>query len=238
MLGACIACFLILVVSANGQASEGPLQPGLYILEGGSGDLSIKRGRKGGLVFTILTVGPNAHTCSLDGKIHSRQAVLRTDNEGEKCIIDFLPKGNDIEVTGTPECREYCGMRAHFDGTYLKPPKGCEPIAVQKTRDRFKRLYEKKFYTQAQDVLQKVLADCSRTLGWLETRWILNDLAITQYRLNDFEGCRKTLEPLAADAAKTDDKIREEYPPADYENYLPAVRAARHNLGLCGKLRE
>lgn len=82
--------------------------------------------------------------------------------------------------------------------------------------------------------LEPAFNNCAKTLDWLETGWIRNDLAITQYRLGDSAGCLRTLEPLAKDAAKSDAQIRDEMvAPTDVENWLPVVKAARTNLKLC-----
>jgi hypothetical protein len=45
----------------------------------------------------------------------------------------------------------------------------------------------------------------------------------------------KTLAPLQEDAAMSDDEIRDNYPPSDADAWLPIVKAARFNLGLCRK---
>jgi hypothetical protein len=55
----------------------------------------------------------------------------------------------------------------------------------------------------------------------------------TSYALGDRAACLKTLQPLAEDAALSDDGVKENYPPADAEIYLPVVRATRTNLKLC-----
>ncbi len=81
-----------------------------------------------------------------------------------------------------------------------------------------------------------LLKNCDKTLSWLNVGWILNDLAITQYHLRRPHDCLKTREPLAPDAALTDEDIRSAYPPADAKNYLPIVEATRTNQMLCRKL--
>jgi hypothetical protein len=73
-------------------------------------------------------------------------------------------------------------------------------------------------------------------MSWLETASIRNDLAVTQYHLHDRAACLSTLDPLAADAAKSDAAIRENFPPTDADDYLPLVKAARTNLKLCNAL--
>lgn len=212
------------------------IQPGSYVAEGGWGDLTIKRGKDGNTVFKIFAMGGNAHTCDLGGEIKNGRAVLtEAAEDGKPCIIRFVIKGASIEVTQqTPDiCRYFCGARASFEGTYQRPPVGCSSREMIKTRSEFKKLYDKKQYAEALARLEPVLSDCSKILHWLDKGRIQNDLAVTLHKLGRYDDCIKTLEPLAADAAKTDEQIREDYPPSDADNYLPIVRSTRTNLKLC-----
>ncbi|WP_418120206.1 hypothetical protein [Variovorax sp. 350MFTsu5.1] len=209
-------------------AQNGATPPaGDYIYEGGSGSLRIKPNGH----FDITTIGANAHTCALDGTIARGKAKL--DDTG--CVVNFAANADKLQVTtnGSDECRSYCGMRAVFEGTYIRPAPSCTDKAVSSTRKTFKRQYDAKDYAAAQTTLAPVLSDCDRTLDWITKAWLRNDLALTQYKLDDRAACLKTLQPLAEDAARTDDGIKENYPPADADIYLPVVRATRTNLKLC-----
>jgi hypothetical protein len=229
-----IVCMMLMIVFTQGNAGDIQLQSGRYIREGGGGSLIIKQKKDGALSFVIETVGANGHTCGLEGNILSGRATLESFEAGKPCIVNFLPKGGGVNVTvNDSECQYYCGVRATFAGMYLVPVQGCDPLEIRKTRNEFKKLYDKKTYDQARTKLEKILRDCVNTLDWLETGWIRNDLAITQYKLNDLKGCQRTLQPLAADAARTDEDVRNDYPPSDADMYLPVVRAARTNLKLC-----
>jgi hypothetical protein len=191
-------------------------------------------GDTGALTFKIDAFGANGHTCSLDGDIHGNQA--RLDGDESPCIVTFDARAKGIEVSSNDACRTYCGMRAHFDGMYFKPAPGCAGDERSHTRDAFKAIYAKKDYAAARGKLEPVLTQCAPVLSWLETASIRNDLAVTLYHLDDRAACLSVLEPLAADAAKTDDALREDYPPADFEDYRPLVKAARTNLKLCKAL--
>jgi hypothetical protein len=229
-----LAIVILLIASSIALAQETQLQPGVYLTEHGWGTLTIEKDSGDRLSFTILTVGSNSHTCSLDGKITRGKSFLESGEKDRPCVVTFAPQGRNIKVTGSnPECRFYCGMRASFEALYMKPPKNCAPIARQKARNDFKRLYNKKSYTQARDKLETLLSNCSEFIGWIEGGWLRNDLAITLYKLRDFEGCRKTLAGFSADIAKTEEQLREDYPPSDADSYIPVVKAARTNLKLC-----
>lgn len=217
-------------LSVPALAQQG-MQPGEY-LDSNGGFLLIKPAKGGGTPFEIQTIGPNKHTCQVDGVIgKDGRAVLKQD--GETCRVVFTPKAEGIEVMPNDQCRSYCGVRASFDGLYLKPEKGCERTAVRKTRADFKRLYDKKAYNDALAALEPILKRCTKTLDLDSDGWIRNDLALTLYHLGDSTGCRNLLEPLAKDAAKTEATIREELPPSDGDSAVRLARATRTNLKLC-----
>jgi hypothetical protein len=215
-------------------AQEVSLAPGTYVTEGGWGDLTIKREKDGKLSFKIFAMGGNAHMCDLEGEIKNGRATLV--DSGDSCVIRFSPMATSVEViaeTAEP-CRYYCGMRASFEGVYLKPAAACVPKAINKSRANFKRLYNKKAYVEAVGVLVPILKGCAKTMDWLDKGWIKNDLALTYHKLDRDDLCLQSLKELEEDAAKTDGQIREEYPPSDADNYLPIVKATRTNLKLCG----
>jgi len=133
-------------------------------------------------------------------------------------------------------CSVVCGARASFAGEYLKVKPGCDSSSVGESRDEFKRLYQRKAFAKAEKVLGKVLTNCEKTTDWLDRGQIRNDLAITQFHLGRGKECLATLEPLAGDAAMTDEEIRSEWPPTDADNYLPIIKATRTNLKLCRQL--
>lgn len=228
--------FLVLV-STSAIAQPTPIKGGEYIAEQGTGYLSIKRGPGGKYRFSISSAHINGHMCDADGEIDGQQAVLDTEGRG-KCIVKFIPKGDDIDVAVNDEqiCHYFCGMRASgFDGLYLKPPSGCTINEVKKRRSEFKRLFVQKKFSQAQALLSTILNDCSKILDSRTDGWIRNDLALTYYKLNDRESCLKTLQPLAESAALSDQELEEEYGirPMDLASDLPIIKATRTNLKLC-----
>lgn len=228
-----IFLFLVIFVATLFPADSEGLKAGEFIADGGGGTLVIKR-EKGKTLFEINTIGANFHTCGLSGEIKNNQARLEAMEK--ECVVTFTKKDKDIDVAQSgEECRHYCGARAAFEGLYLEPAHGCSEAARTKTRKRFKELYDKKEYEEALKYLAPILKTCARTLGWIETGWIKNDVALTQYKLGDLAGCKQTLGSFAAEVAQTDDEIRNNYPPSDADTWLPVVKAARYNLGLCSK---
>lgn len=201
--------------------------------ENPNGNLFVS-GSADSLKFKVDAFGANGHTCSLEGDIHDNQAKL--DGEEGMCVVTFDASVKGIDVHGTDPCRFYCGMRARFDGMYFKPAAGCSSDERSRTHDAFKSSYAKKDYAAARAQLEPVLSQCASLLSWLETASIRNDLAVTLYHLHDRTACLSTLDPLAADAAKSDAGIRENFPPTDADDYLPLVKAARTNLKLCKAL--
>jgi hypothetical protein len=218
-----------MVLLLSGIASAQPANPtaGEYIYEGGAGFLRVKPNGH----FDISTTGSNAHTCTLDGTIARGKAKL----DDSACVVNFTVKGGAIEVgtNGSEDCRLSCGMRASFEGTYTKPSAACTDKAVTTSRKTFKRQYDARDYAAAQTTLAPVLGECDKTLDWITKGRLRNDLALTQFKLGDRAACLKTLEPLAEDAARTDQGVKDYYPPADADDILPVVRATRTNLKLC-----
>lgn len=231
-LSSVLALALAAVVTAN--AAEPALRPGEYIDAGGWGRLTISAPVKGALPFSLTVVGPNAHLCDLEGRIVGGSATLE-DSE-PACVVDFVAKAGAVEVISRAEsCREYCGVRAWFEGDYFTPAVGCDDTSRGSARAAFKRSYDRKDYGHALRMLSPLPQSCAKTLHWLERAEILNDIAITQYRLGDPAGCLRTLEPLAKDAATPDDEIEVDGWIAEHEAYLPIIKATRFNLGLCRK---
>ena len=200
---------------------------GTYVRQGGGGDLVVRANGR----FHIQTMGSNGHSCDLEGTIAAGHAKLADT----ACVVDFTPAGSRVQVqTRTTEaCQYFCGMRAWFDGDYLLPTPGCTDKAIATTRRNFKRAYDTRDYRLALATLAPVLQDCDAVLTSLTKGWLRNDLALAQLRAGDATACRQTLAPLAEQAGKTDEQLREDYPPADADAMLPMFKAARTNLRLC-----
>jgi hypothetical protein len=224
--------FVLAAIAFSPTAFAGDaVHAGTY--ENPNGNLVVS-GSADSVKFKIDAFGANGHTCSLDGDIHDNRANL--DGEEGMCVVTFDASAKGIDVHGTDPCRFYCGMRARFDGMYFKPPAGCSSDERSRAHDAFKSSYAKKDYVTGRAKLAPVLSQCAALMSWLETASIRNDLAVTQYHLHDRAACLSTLDPLAADAAKSDAAIRENFPPTDADDYLPLVKAARTNLKLCNAL--
>ena len=217
-----------LLAPAAAQQAQPDLAPGDYITERGWGQLTIAKDR-----FEIIAVGANGHTCSLDGKRAGAEG--RTDDDDDVCRVQFTARADGIEAKAkTPDtCRNFCGMRAQFEGLYLKPAPGCLDDEREKTQKAFKAAYVAKDYPKARELMAGMLAACGRTRGMMEGAGARNDLAITLFHLGRKDECLATLQPLTKDAARSDAKLREDYPPSDFESWLPDVKAARKNLQLC-----
>jgi hypothetical protein len=226
----------VMSFALTSQAAEPPLQPGDYVTERGWGTLKINRDKSGALKFALEAMGGNAHSCGLDGEIRNGRATLEAMDKDKPCVVTFAVKADGIAIDSVDAqiCRYFCGMRASFEGLYLKVAPGCAPSALRATRKEFKALYDRKDYAAARAKLEPAFNDCAKAIDWLDTGWIRNDIALVQLRTGDAAACLRTLEPLAKDAAKSDAQIRDEMvAPTDIENWLPVVKAARTNLKLC-----
>lgn len=227
------ALFALHASCACAQGAE--LSPGEYIGEGGSGNLVVSPAAGGAQKFTLQSYGANGHSCDVDGAIRGRQAKVDTEPGSKACVIDFVLKGADIDVSDKGDaCRFFCGARAAIGGIYLLPPPGCKSAEMKKTRASFKQAYDKKDYAQARNTLAPLLGTCKRILNDFDESRIRNDLAVALYHQGDMAECRKVLEPLRELAGMDAKAIDEGYPPSDADTYKPIARAARTNLKLCG----
>lgn len=227
------------------QAADTTLPAGEYLAKGGWGTLVIQKAKQGEQAFSLESLGANGHSCSLGGSIRNGEANLHEDWQEGTCNVKFKLQDNSIEVSNdlTENCRGYCGARAGFAGTYLKPAPGCSTDALRQTRNRFKKLYDSKDYAGAEHLLAPVLSDCKATLHWLDELATRNDLALTQAKLGQDKACRSTLETMVEDARRYSGTEKDNtaicdsgdryLPPADCDGYLRQVRAARTNLGWC-----
>jgi hypothetical protein len=230
-----IACSVSLLLSFV-QAGAAEPAPGEYIPERGWGTLSIAR-KGGNLNFSITAWGANGHSCGIDGAIRNGQAVLSDLAPGSSCQVTFRPDPGGIAVVlGQPgDCRDYCGMRASFDGRYLVPAAGCRNGERKAAQGRFGKLYKSKDYAGALPLLQNMLTNCAATLYWLEEAQIRNDIAVTLYHLDRKEECLAVLMPTIDTYGSSEKAIEESLPPTDADSILPMAKAAWYNAKLCGK---
>ncbi len=217
------------------QNNSTAVAPGEYVGEGGKAYLTLKSGKSGSLNFEISSLGDNGHTCSLEGQLRNGRAQLEGIDEKTPCIVTMkmTPTGIDVKDSSGGACQTYCGVRATFEMIYFQPIPACLSAAVSNTRKQFKTRYDSKQFLEARALLEPLLKDCKRSLDWIEDARIRNDLAVTLHKLGEMAECRNVLQPLAEDAAMTDKKVRESYPPLEAGLYLPVVRATRTNLRLC-----
>lgn len=219
---------IALVLAAS--AAQAQVPDGEYISQYGRSSLSVANGG-----FDITSVGANGHTCGLNGAFKNGVGVV--DEGPDACRISFRKRGDGYEVTPltVQNCRTWCGARASFDGLYLKPAPGCTDAAREATQKAFKAAYDAKQYARAAPLLTRMLKDCAATLSAQESATTRNDIAITHYHLGQKAACLKVLAPLAKEAAKSDEDLKDDYPPSDWADYQPVVKATRTNLALCRK---
>lgn len=224
-----VYAFVLLGVNAALAQYSTPAEGEYVISDGAWGTLQVQPHGK----FKITTVGANAHVCELNGVITNGKSKL----DASACEVSFKAAGQDVTVASNEAdaCKNYCGARAWFEGLYRKPEPLCERKSMANSRKQFKKDYQAKNYGAALSAINPIATRCKEFLHWVDSAWVMNDTALTQFKLGDSAACIRTLQPLAADAAMTDDDIKEKYPPSDADAYLPAVNATRTNLKLCKK---
>lgn len=229
-----IACIVLLTITL-GQACAAEPAPGEYITERGWGELTVTRKTDGKMHFAIASIGANGHSCTVDGVIKNGRAVLDDLAPGSSCQVTFKADATGIDIVlGQPgDCRDYCGMRASFDGHYQVPAAGCRNGQRRAAQSKFAKAYGAKDYQAALALLQPVLQNCAPTLFWLEEAQIRNDLAVTLYHLGRKDECRTVLKPTIDAYGSTEDALSKELPPSDFDSLLPLAKAAWFNQGLC-----
>lgn len=233
-----VLAFLALLGGAAAAAAP-PIPAGEYVMESGCCTLNVEAMAEGTQYFKIVALGPNGHSCGLDGRLFDRHFEIKNDYDQDTCSIDFdgVDGGFDVKVIrgedGGTSCRMYCGMRAGFEGTYLKPPAGCTSSEVKAARKKFQASYAKKDFAGARALLEPVLQICPKYIFWTDRGWIRNDLAIAQFRSGDSASCLETLAGFGDDLNQTDKQIRDTNAPSDADNQIRLMKAAKTNLRLC-----
>lgn len=227
----CAATFFAAAVPAAGP---GPA-PGTYRTDGGWGRLEIRESAPAALHFDLRTEGPNGHSCALAGEIVAGVVRLSPGDGRDVCEVSFRAADDRIDVTtnGAASCRDHCGARAAFEGRYVRRAASCSESRRRQARKEFRRDYDAGRHAAAAGRLQPLLDECAAALPWHEAGWIRNDLALARLKAGDPAACLETLEPLQADAARTEADIRRDLPPSDASRLLSIVRATRTNQALC-----
>lgn len=230
-----VVLFLLLcavAVVAQAQTQSQPIKPGRYVRGGGGAVLNITTASADQNVnFDINVVGANAHLCDVNGTIKAAKAITDTG-----CQIDFGFRGDVVSVkpkkATAQQCQAHCGMRAWFEGDYTLEPALCGKIKAVKKQ--FSQDYAAKNYVEAQKSLTNFVQTCGSFVTWRELVPLRNDLAITQFHLNDSAACLATLEPVRStfiDVAP-DDVMRGE--PAFREDGVKLVKISQFNWRKCG----
>ena len=216
-------------------ADDVQLRPDEYILEGGHGSLSLKKNENGRISFSLYSRGANGHECGIDGEIQETLAHVAGIVEGRPCLIKFQPTSKGIAVSAESEgCQDFCGVRAGISGEYLTTTKDCTTDAVLKSRQKFKTLFDSKAFHQAKATLAPLISACEDTLNFIESTWMRNDLALTNYRLKDYNECMRILAPVA-DIAVEYEGVEATELRSDLQELLPVMKATLTNLKHCKK---
>lgn len=240
-----LSAVLLTITTWSGPA-RADIRPGKYILTDDSGTLVIRQGEgKEQLTFAIDTVGGNCHLCGVTGVISGntgRADPWVDDGSEPSCSIAFSAKGTAIQVQAVTEaaCRNYCGARASFDGTYRLPPAACTAAARQKQRDASLRSHKAGRYSEAAQALEGLIHQCGGFMNWIEIDQVRNDLAVAQYRKGEFAQCLTTLSHTRVGHVKDQAELASGngpvfLPPCDFDNYIAVARATWFNRALCTK---
>ncbi|HSC80971.1 MAG TPA: hypothetical protein VLC08_11495 [Chitinolyticbacter sp.] len=231
---------VLLLIPGFVLAGETTLKPGLYMTEGGWGELRIAAQPAGPLTFQLTTTGANDGLCDLSGRIIDGQAIaqldLATQPTSPVCMVSFKRMGAAIEVSAPDDdaCRSFCGNAVSFTGEYAPLPIGCDTTTIEQQRAHFHREYARRAYVSALGILQPLLLRCQRFLEPITEGWIRNDLALAHYHRHRLAQCLQLLRPLRLDAADIEESVSGTR--GDYRmRYAKMLEATAYNLALCGK---
>lgn len=241
-----ILLFVLMVATVGlAQAAQPNIPPGQYVLDGDSGTLTIRPDTQNRQKFEIETIGGNCHSCSVTGVITGgigHADSWAEDGSDSKCRIAFSADRTSVSVRPITEeeCRAYCGMRAGFAGTYRVPPAACTRAGRQKQRDQFLRQYRAKQYADATKTLESLVAQCEKSMSWIEVDQVRNDLALAQYHSGNAQQCLATLNATLAAQAKDGEELKSGngkvyLPPCDFDNYIGVAKSTWFNQALCAK---
>jgi len=213
-------------------------QPVEYKRERGTGTMTISTAGNGVKEFRISTIGAAGHSCDLEGTIKGNVGRQRgSAQDTAECLITFKQKGDTMEVDSPTLdiCSESCGARATFYGNYYLPPAACKPGPSKKTKDEFLKQYKARNYAQAYVTLNEWFGKCEHLMFWIDVDRTRNDLALTQYHMNQPAACLATLAKNYAAEKNTMEEVQLGLPREEYEAYASTAKATFHNLKLCGK---
>ena len=66
----------------------------------------------GAMAFSFDYVGANAHTCSLSGRADKVNGLWIFQDDSSTCALRIEVGAAGLSLNPTPECNNYCGMRA------------------------------------------------------------------------------------------------------------------------------
>ncbi|MCB6182935.1 hypothetical protein LIN78_05160 [Leeia sp. TBRC 13508] len=221
--------FLFLAAGLVAQMAYA-IGPGTYVTERGWGLLTVSNKQ----TFEISAIGANGHSCNLGGKVKGSKGIVDAETPDERCEVSFTPKGKGFAVDSTVDsCREYCGMRAGFEGDYFPQPTECAGAATKAAKNGFIQQYKAKQYAGAYQQLSKYQQNCGKYMDWLETDQVANDLAITAYHQGDKALCLKHLKTTMGWGIANLAALEEELPPTDFISYKGIAKATWYNRKLC-----
>jgi uncharacterized protein YecT (DUF1311 family) len=66
----------------------------------------------GAMAFSFVYVGANTHTCSLSGRADKVNGLWIFQDDSSTCALRIEVGAAGLSLNPTPECNNYCGMRA------------------------------------------------------------------------------------------------------------------------------
>jgi len=173
--------------------------------------------------------------CSIAGAVEGLRGRADAQPADPVCWIDFKVDKGRIGVSSKTydACREFCGMRAWFEGDYLLPPAGCTGKEREARKKPFLTYYKSHDYANALDAVNGLYTQCKDFLNWIEIDAVRNDIAVTQLHLGQRAACQDILKDALGVRYPNKEALQENLPPTDFDSYLPVAKATWFNLRQC-----
>ncbi|HHJ1707128.1 TPA: hypothetical protein ACQGU1_005975 [Pseudomonas aeruginosa] len=205
---------VVMLISCSALAIAGSeIKSGMYLRVGDGGVFNVFLDKNGNKIFRVSTLGSNGHSCSLGGKVDGSRIIVEGPSYADRCDVDVKNNAGEIELSRGQEslgCRDYCGTRAGFYGSYKLAYSLC---AFSSSRKRLS-IIESALSSGGKDkgyLLSKELYEkCSQFIEPLPRMGLINKISALNLERGGKKACRK----MQGDVGFFD-SIRPEYLPQD-----------------------
>ncbi|MCW8021067.1 MULTISPECIES: hypothetical protein [Pseudomonas aeruginosa group] len=214
---------LVMFISYSALAvADSEIKSGMYLRVGDGGVFNVFLDNHGEKIFRIRTLGSNGHSCSLGGRVDGSRIIVEGPTYADRCDIDVKNTAGKIELSRGREslgCRDYCGSRAGFYGSYKLAYSLCAFSSYRKRLSMIEGALSSgdkdKGYLLSKELYEK----CSQFMDSLLRMGLINKISALNLQRGDKKACRKMQDDVGFF-----DSIKPEYLPQDERITYEALR--------------